>query len=737
MLSKGFVLAILSYLLVCCGRPSAQEEQLARFARLKSTQGENYLTHYARALRLKAATEHQARQREFFVSAYRDAAAAPECADLACAEAALRALGASERSGLFAYAVYHLAEAAMRDNQFAEALLILKLAGEAPAALERKISLLKGRLLQFTVPAGSEEAAQRAEHFRAHASKFKDGESLYLVAEGLDRSGDKQGALAHAILGLEHPEVDFSFSQSGILVRNLLGQRIYSLTPELTRVRLMEALRVAKDRASAQKLYQTLVHARISGDDRRLFVQYASRLLIDKGDFRSLGATLTGGGKDFFEDSNEKAALDVCERLLKKKQYPVIRQFFQSAGSGKAKLQCQLRLAQRTSDYSVAVRRVAAEYITAFDFESTLAERIFLRSCLPDKIAKRRDTDIACLEELRQITASKPIGAGARYFLARHFDAAGDAASVRLLLSEIANDYADDYYFYRLIDKPLVMQAQLAASATSGSDRAARLTDALFSADISRAHGMPELPVLTDFAKQTAKKLKDPDDALATAALLFAADSRDEARELLRNPEKLQVYQNLVVLGQISGKSDIALFGVKQWLREQKLRPFLYEIPPRLRQILYPTSYSAHVEKYAAKHRIEVSEVMALIRQESQFYAGAISRANALGLMQLLPSTAKLVAVKEGVSRYNLLQAEDNIRLGIAFMRDIKDHYAADFVGLAIAYNAGPGRYTQWKKKLSSDEALFVEEIPFQETYHYVRVLLSDRAKYRALLKHP
>ena len=128
---------------------------------------------------------------------------------------------------------------------------------------------------------------------------------------------------------------------------------------------------------------------------------------------------------------------------------------------------------------------------------------------------------------------------------------------------------------------------------------------------------------------------------------------------------------------------------------------------------------------------------MALIRQESQFFAGAISRANALGLMQLLPSTAKLVASKEGLARYNLLQPEDNIRLGTAFMRDIKDHYSADFVGLAIAYNAGPGRYVQWKKKLDGDEAVFVEQIPFQETYHYVRVLLSDRAKYRALLKNP
>jgi soluble lytic murein transglycosylase len=83
---------------------------------------------------------------------------------------------------------------------------------------------------------------------------------------------------------------------------------------------------------------------------------------------------------------------------------------------------------------------------------------------------------------------------------------------------------------------------------------------------------------------------------------------------------------------------------------------------------------------------------------------------------------------------YNLFKPEDNIRLGTSFMRDIMDHYTADYVGLAIAYNAGPGRYTQWKKKYSSDDDIFIEEIPFQETYQYVRILLADRAKYRALM---
>lgn len=732
MLSKGILFAASCYLLVCCGRTSAEANLLLEYADLPGGQGVNYLSEYARAQRLKSPADRPLQQQAYLASAFRDAAKAPSCADAACAEAAIRALSGSERSKLADYAAFHLADLAARDNQTAIALSLLQQISNPPDSLQRKVSLLKGRLLQL-----GGQAPQSAQLFREHLEKFKDGESLYLAADAFDRAGDKSAALATAIQGLEHPESDFAFAQNGLHIRNLLGQRTYTLNPAAARIRLMEALRVAKDKASALKLFSGLADQKLSRDDRDLFVHYGARLMIDKGDARRVEALLGSASADFYGEAGEKAALDVCERLLKKKQYAAVKHFFTTTPATKSKLQCQLRQAQRSSDYSEKARAIAAEYISSFDAESTLAERIFLRSCLPDRSKSRSGVDIPCLEELRRITAGKVLGAGARYFLARHFDAAGDAAQVKTLVTEIATHYADDYYFYRLIENPLALQKQLVAASASGNERSALLTATLISADLSKARGIEVVSDLRKFTERTQKRQKKLDGPLVTAALLFAADSRDEARELLRNPERLMVYENLVVVGQVSGKSDIALFGVKQWLREQKLRPFLYEIPLEMRQLLYPTTYAAHIEKYAAKNRVEVAEVLALIRQESQFFAGAISRANALGLMQLLPSTAKLVAAKEGLERYNLLQPEDNIRLGTAFMREIKDYYSADFVGLAIAYNAGPGRYTQWKKKLDPEEAVFVEQIPFQETYHYVRVLLSDRAKYRALLTNP
>jgi soluble lytic murein transglycosylase len=547
-------------------------------------------------------------------------------------------------------------------------------------------------------------------------------------------AGDKRGATQLAWRALEKPEADFPFAQSGLLLRNVLGQAIYTQPSVAQRIRLMEALRVAKDRASAAKLWQSLRGEKLSGRDQLLFTQYAARLLADKGNFADLARTVAAAGLEFLAAENEKPALDICERLLKKKQFPMVRNLFPPEPATKPAYQCRLRLAQRSSDYSPSARALAARYITEFDAESTLAERIFLRSCLPGVGTHHERWDIACLEQLRSITRQKNLGGGARYFLARHYDGAGDTEKVRELLTELAQDYSDDYYFYRLMERPLSAQKAWAQSHRSDGTRLGYLLEVLLTGDVARARGLPEMSQLKAFENDIAQLSGRLDGDRLLALLLLAADSRDEMRELLRSEEKPEIYKVLAALGVVAQKPDMALYGAKMLIRDSKLKPFLFEIPDSLRTMLYPQAYGAYVEKYAARNELEKAEVFALIRQESQFFAGAISPANAQGLMQVLPSTAELLAAKEGLSDYDLLNAEHNIRLGTVFMRDIRKAYAADFTGLAIAYNAGPGRLQQWRRKYSHDDDIFVEEIPFQETYHYVRVLLADRARYRALL---
>lgn len=138
--------------------------------------------------------------------------------------------------------------------------------------------------------------------------------------------------------------------------------------------------------------------------------------------------------------------------------------------------------------------------------------------------------------------------------------------------------------------------------------------------------------------------------------------------------------------------------------------------------------------------RPEPALVLAIIRQESEFDVGAISSANARGLMQLIPSTAQAQARREGMSfdRGALTtDAQYNIRLGSAHLADLVDDFGGSYVLAIAAYNAGPANVrswlTEWGDPRSStvDTIDWIELIPFAETRNYVQRVTENLQVYR------
>ena len=137
----------------------------------------------------------------------------------------------------------------------------------------------------------------------------------------------------------------------------------------------------------------------------------------------------------------------------------------------------------------------------------------------------------------------------------------------------------------------------------------------------------------------------------------------------------------------------------------------------------------------------EPAVINAITRQESNFDPSAVSSANARGLMQLLPSTAALVARRIGVA-YRLADLtgspEVNIRLGAAYLEQMLDRYAGALPLAAAAYNAGPGRVDQWlgtygdPRGADVDVIDWIEQIPFTETRNYVQRVIENVIVYRA-----
>jgi soluble lytic murein transglycosylase len=160
-------------------------------------------------------------------------------------------------------------------------------------------------------------------------------------------------------------------------------------------------------------------------------------------------------------------------------------------------------------------------------------------------------------------------------------------------------------------------------------------------------------------------------------------------------------------------------------------------LPEDIWQLLYPVRHLAFISERASATRLEPSFILGVIRQESAFKINAQSKANARGLMQLLPSTALRLARNAKLPRSkakNLFNTETNIMLGTLHLSYLMKQYGKAELILA-AYNAGESRVDRWLKEFgNSDMAEFVERIPFSETRNYVKQILSNRYHYEALI---
>lgn len=148
------------------------------------------------------------------------------------------------------------------------------------------------------------------------------------------------------------------------------------------------------------------------------------------------------------------------------------------------------------------------------------------------------------------------------------------------------------------------------------------------------------------------------------------------------------------------------------------------------RNIKYPVEYSSYIVKYSKENELDPYLVMAVIKQESNYIADARSP-YAGGLMQLTEETADDYANRMGLSDYDYMDPETNIKIGCYVLRSLIDHYKVVDTALA-AYNAGIGNVNKWLDNPKySDDGITLKYIPFSETRHYVKNVNDYYAKYK------
>ncbi|MGQ0712619.1 MAG: transglycosylase SLT domain-containing protein [Gemmatimonadaceae bacterium] len=155
----------------------------------------------------------------------------------------------------------------------------------------------------------------------------------------------------------------------------------------------------------------------------------------------------------------------------------------------------------------------------------------------------------------------------------------------------------------------------------------------------------------------------------------------------------------------------------------------------RAYRLIYPIVHREAIIVEAQRRGIDPALVAAIIRQESGFNPRATSSAGARGLMQMMPSVGRAVARSIQVPGWRtelLYQPDINLQLGVRHLEAFLSRYEAPYA--LAAYNAGESRVVRWLRRPGArDPEMFVERIPFTETRDYVRIVLRNRAMYRAL----
>jgi soluble lytic murein transglycosylase len=143
--------------------------------------------------------------------------------------------------------------------------------------------------------------------------------------------------------------------------------------------------------------------------------------------------------------------------------------------------------------------------------------------------------------------------------------------------------------------------------------------------------------------------------------------------------------------------------------------------------LLYPRPYDAEVANAAQISGLSRDVIYGVIRQESLYRSDAVSSADARGLMQLLPETARRTAnqwKQPSPSGTALFEPSVNVVLGAAHLKDLLERFGGQLPLALAGYNAGPGAVQRWLPSRAMDPDIWIENIPYNETRTYVQRIL-------------
>lgn len=313
----------------------------------------------------------------------------------------------------------------------------------------------------------------------------------------------------------------------------------------------------------------------------------------------------------------------------------------------------------------------------------------------------------------------------ALYWTARIRENSGDSAQARAIYQAITELFSNHYYAHRSRERlagnrpTKADQSALEPTLSGILDRFKRRTAARFSSPAAQVPGLPE-------------RLSARVRTLGLIQMFEAA-----AGEFLRtSPNTRGTQLQAAMLLHRGGRYRASTSHLQQLFPGFVYRSFA-TLPREIWRLLLPIEYAPLFAREGRRHGLDPYMLVALVRQESAFDPEAVSVAQARGLMQLIPPTARRVARQLRLDRFSIGQLflpRLNIRLGSQYLADRLAQFEGDIDRAVASYNAGPDPVTLWLSEGNYREAAeFVENIPFTETRNYVKIFHRNYHLYKRL----
>ncbi|MBP3961620.1 lytic transglycosylase domain-containing protein [Paenibacillus sp. DLE-14] len=153
---------------------------------------------------------------------------------------------------------------------------------------------------------------------------------------------------------------------------------------------------------------------------------------------------------------------------------------------------------------------------------------------------------------------------------------------------------------------------------------------------------------------------------------------------------------------------------------------------------MYPVHFREDIVISADNYKLEPHLVAAIIRVETNYKTGVVSRKGAIGVMQLMPDTANWIIQKGGFGKISTEaisnRADVSIEIGAWYLNALNQQFDGNMYTVIAAYNAGPGNVSRWLADGTWDGKLeTVDQVPFGETRHYIQRVIYYYNKYKTL----